>query len=479
MARTLGWIALTLAAIAPLTVGDHLPLLDWPQHLALATIVRHLDDPAWHFEMYELDARPLPYRLFPWVTALLPLPIGVAGRVVLALALGATPLALAFLLRTMGRDPRLAWLSFPLLYGKMLFVGFVPFLTGVPLWLAGTALADRQFRGHGRGWLLAAVAVATYFAHGWAALALLGSVAVLGAIHRPEWTRLAPLAPFLALLAYWTAIEMTDASLRTTPDHPYPPGLVFETPADALRRVPAFLFEVHRGHVDDVAFLVLLVVWAGLVVVRRDALLGVRDARLEILAGAFVVAYFVVPLHDGTAFDLPARTLYLGALLLPAFAGARPFDGRAALLVPVVAVGLVVPPFYAREMARFQSEASAVRELARHATAGGRTLGLVFDTGDAAPFASAPHLHAPQWFQVYRGGDASSSFAGFPLVPVRYKPGARLPSPDEWRPDALDLAQLAHWTRVLVRGRPAFAPPVFDGARTWESGSFRLVELAP
>src|SRR6185436_10811121 len=164
--------------------GDQLPFLDWSQHLALASIVRHLHDPAWHFDMYEIDPRPLPYRLFTWLTAFLPLPIGVAGRVVLGGTLVATPLSLAFLLRTMGRDPRLAWLAFPLLYGKMLFLGYAPFLTGVPLWLLGTALADRHFTGRGSGWALGIVAVATYFAHGWPALSLTVSVALLAAIHR-------------------------------------------------------------------------------------------------------------------------------------------------------------------------------------------------------------------------------------------------------------------------------------------------------
>ena len=99
MGRSLVWITLCIAAILPLTVGDQLPFLDWPQHLALASITRHLHDPAWRFEMYELDPRPLPYRLFTWLTAALPFSIGVSGRVVLGTSLVGTPLALAFLLR--------------------------------------------------------------------------------------------------------------------------------------------------------------------------------------------------------------------------------------------------------------------------------------------------------------------------------------------------------------------------------------------
>ena len=479
MSRSVVWLVLSLAALAPLTAGDQLPFLDWPQHLALASIVRHLHDPAWHFDMYELDLRPLPYRIFTWATALLPLPIGVAGRVVLGAALVATPLALAFLLRTTGRDERLAWLAFPLLYGKILFLGYAPFLLAVPLWLLGTALADRHFTGRSAGWGLGIVAVATYFAHGWPALALALSVGLLAAIHRPPVRRLAPLAPFVLLLAYWIFVTATDPTMRAAPDHPSAVGVVFEPPGKALGNIPAFLFEVHSGHVDDVLFTVLLLVWMALVIARRDAMTDWRGARLEILAGLFVVSYFVVPLQDGIAYDLPARNLYLLALLLPSFAGAVPFDRRELLLVPVVLVGLAVPAFYTRELWRFAAEARSVQELAAHASAGGRTLGLVYDTGNGEPFASAPYLHSPQWLQVYRGGDASSSFAGFPLVPVRYRPGARLPSPDEWNPGTLDFAQLSSWTRVLVRGRPAIPPPILAASQKWEAGAYQLYELPP
>ena len=479
MSRSVVWLVLSLAALLPLTAGDQLPFLDWPQHLALANIVRHLHDPAWHFDMYELDLRPLPYRLFTWTTALLPLPIGVAGRVVLGATLVATPLALGFLLRTMGRDERIAWLAFPLLYGKILFLGYAPFLTGVPLWLLGVAFADRHFTGRGSGWALGIVAVATYFAHGWPALGLALSVALLAAIHRPPVRRLVPLAPFVLLLAYWVVVAATDPTMRATPDHLSTVGMIFETPGEALGNIPAFLFEVHRGHVEEVLFTVLLLVWMALVIARRDPVTDWRGARLEILAGLFVVSYFVVPLEDGIAYDLPARNLYLTVLLLPAFAGAVPFDRREWFVVPIVLVGLAVPAFYTRELWRFTAQAQAVQELAARASEGGRTLGLVYDTGNGAPFESAPYLHSPQWFQVYRGGDASSSFAGFPLVPVRYRPGMRLPSPDEWTPGTLDFAQLSSWTRVLVRGRPHIPPPIFAGSRRWEAGAFQLIELAP
>jgi hypothetical protein len=134
-----------------------------------------------------------------------------------------------------------AWLAFPLLYGKILFLGYAPFLTGVPLWLLGTALADRHFTGRGlrmgarhrRGRDLLRARVAGPRAHGL-------RCACSPRFHRPPLRRLAALAPFVLLLAYWIAVTATDPTMRATPDHPSTLGVVFETPGEALGHLPAF-----------------------------------------------------------------------------------------------------------------------------------------------------------------------------------------------------------------------------------------------
>src|SRR5678815_520513 len=119
-------------------------------------------------------------------------------------------------------------------------------------------------------------------------------------------------------------------------DSPSTVGVVFETPGEALGNLPAFLFEVHRGHVDEVLFTALLLVWAGLAIARRDPVTDWRGARLEILARVFVVSYFVGPRGDGLADDLPARKRYPTAHLHPPCAGAMPFHRREMLAMPVL-----------------------------------------------------------------------------------------------------------------------------------------------
>jgi hypothetical protein len=233
--------------------------------------------------------------------------------------------------------------------------------------------------------------------------------------------------------------------------------------------------------VDDVLFTVLLVIWSGLEIARRDALTDWRGARLEILTGLFVVSYFVVPLEDGVAFDLPARNLYLAALLLPAFAGSGCRSTRREILVvpwcSSVSRSLRSTPASSGD-SRQRRGLSGSSPLARAKAAA--TLGLVYDTGNDEPFASAPYVHSPQWFQVYRGGDASSSFAGFPLVPGALPPRHARPALRRMESGHARLrSALVVDTRARARPDRRFPPPIFASSRRWEAGAFQLYELVP
>ena len=49
--------------------------------------------------------------------------------------------------RAFGRDGRIAWFAVPLVYNRLFFMGFVPFLLGVPFWLLTIAATERAFAG--------------------------------------------------------------------------------------------------------------------------------------------------------------------------------------------------------------------------------------------------------------------------------------------------------------------------------------------
>jgi hypothetical protein len=470
------WVfpALLVAGAAPICTGDLLPLLDWPEHLALASILRHYGDPAWQFEeTFEIDWRPLPYGLFHALTALLGLvlPLPLAGRLVLLVYVVGTPLALREVLRAFGRDERLAWFAVPLVYNRLFFMGFVPFLLGVPLWLMTIAATDRSFTNRGRAWIPGLLAALGYFAHGYAALAILGSVAVLALVHRPPPRRLLAFVPFTALFAWWvgTVVLHTDRNLAQDVEVPWQTDAIhWLWPSEALASVPDHLFEVRAGAFDETVAVLLVGLVALLVVLRRGPL-----DRFDLLAALLGLSYFFAPYGYGVNLYMSPRNLVLFAFVVVAFAGPEPFEGaRRWLLAPIAALAALLPAWHVATFRDFQRDAGDIRALAERAGPG-RTLGLIYENGKGEPWAEGVYHHFACWIQVYEGGDVSPSFVGFPNVPVRYRPGKRPPQPVEWQPDTFrPQLHAPFYDHLLVRGE---VPPGV-GAVVLEDGLWSLVE---
>jgi len=147
------------------------PLLDYPNHLARAFVLRHLHDPAFTFSnYYASDWGLYPYlgmdgsmfvldRLFP---------IETAGRVFLSLCALMFPAAAWFFLREAhpGEDWTAAW-ALLAAYNVFFLEGFLNFDLGLAVGMIAFALWLRWMRlGEARRWLGALVAVtALYFTH--------------------------------------------------------------------------------------------------------------------------------------------------------------------------------------------------------------------------------------------------------------------------------------------------------------------------
>ena len=56
------FIAATLSTLLPVWIGRYVPLLDYPNHLSVTFVWRHLGDPYWNFApYYTTHLVPLPY----------------------------------------------------------------------------------------------------------------------------------------------------------------------------------------------------------------------------------------------------------------------------------------------------------------------------------------------------------------------------------------------------------------------------------
>ena len=146
-----------------------LPIQDLPQHLASLRVVHevHTGGPA--SETYGVDLRHTQYLLFYVVGDFLAyfFQIRTAALLLFTAYMLGTVAAMHALLRSLGRDPRLALLVVPLLTNSQFLLGLIQFLLGVPLMLWGWSLAIDHLREGRRkdAALLAVVAALTFYAH--------------------------------------------------------------------------------------------------------------------------------------------------------------------------------------------------------------------------------------------------------------------------------------------------------------------------
>lgn len=88
------------ALLAPIRTVRYPSVVDYPNHLASAFVLAHLNDPAYHFRgFYAADWRPSPYLAMDVILMSLQrfMPIEMAGRVLLSLCVLAVPAAAFFL----------------------------------------------------------------------------------------------------------------------------------------------------------------------------------------------------------------------------------------------------------------------------------------------------------------------------------------------------------------------------------------------
>ncbi len=123
-------LAAAAALLVPIWSVPHLPLVDYPDHLARAFVLAHLDDPGFRFaEFYRADWGPYPYLFSDLALVALQklLPVELAGRLLLSLAVLALPPAVWFFLRQANREESstLAWWSLLFSWNFFLLCGFL------------------------------------------------------------------------------------------------------------------------------------------------------------------------------------------------------------------------------------------------------------------------------------------------------------------------------------------------------------------
>ena len=487
--------------VVPLWVTPFPPMVDYPQQLALAAILRWYGDPARRFrETYEL-ALWAPHGLFKLLVAGLAwvLPINVAGRLVVSLCLVAVGAGALALCRRAGRPAAYALLALALTYNYAFFWGFVDNLLAYPLVLGGAALADALFDRPftARSWLaLAGVGLLFYTVHLQFLLLFAGAVGWLALCRRPDWRRLAlwlsALVPGvgagLGAMVYGVlrspAGVITAYELRMRQAPPLRLPLLAK-----LRYVPELLF----GPTADssaVISLGLLLAVAVLAVVFRAPAAGREDllfrTRFATLAGWITFLYLILPEFRG-GYLIAQRIAPLAAMVAVTALPVPRADRRrlvawlAAALV-VFQLGQTLAGFI-----RFRTESAGLASLLEDTEPGQNLAGLIFDRNPSSWPSMPVYLHFPAYYQVFKGGRILFSFAELFQTSARFRRGQSwddlLTEWNEWSPQLFDYDRHAsRFHYFLVRGdrgdvADAFGgDPARRGLRGWQAGGWWLFE---
>jgi hypothetical protein len=513
--RRLPWAAAALWVL-PLWVVAFPPMVDYPQQLALAAILRWYSDPVRRFrETYEL-ALWTPHGLFKLLTAGLAwaMPIEVAGKLVVSASLLGVGWAALALCRRAGAPGWYALLALALTYNSIFYWGFVDNLLALPLALGGAALADRLFeRPFGaRSWLiLAAVCALFYTVHLQFLLLFVGMTGWLAICRWPGWRTfalwLSALAPGaaagLAVMAY--GVLRTPVGVISAYEQRMRSAAPFRLPlAIKLARLPDILFGTYPGRGGWVLLGLLAATAATAVAFRekssdvslfsrwKGGRLGeegrgdeglqtrggneterseLRDflfrTRFATLAGWVALLYLILPEFRG-GYLIAERVAPLAAMLavvaLPSPALAR--RRLVALLVAAVLVVQLGQTLFA--FLRFRAESDGLSAVLAGARPGENLAGLIFDRTSAVWPGMPVYLHFPAYYQVEKGGRILFSFAELFQTSARFRPGKSwddlLREWNEWNPQFFDYDRHGGRFRYfLVRGGPRDVLAAFRG----------------
>ncbi len=499
------WLA-SVAWVLPLWLTRYLPMVDYPQQLAMASILRYYNDPARMLQQAYEPALLRPQGLFEVIVAGLAwlMPIEHAGKVVLALSLALVVPAAVALCRRTGRPDWYALFALAVTYNHAFYWGFADNLLAYPLVLAGGALADKLFdrpRFGWREWLpLAGCALLFYAVHLQFLLVFVGLVGWLALARRPGPKRLAAwlstLVPGLALgmgVLAWAHLHaaevMTDYQDRLQSKLPY-----YRPFMEKIVNIPDEWF---GGYADAAQYLLLalllLAVLALLVPFPRSTRPAEGDhlyrSRFLVPVLGLVVLFFILP-EFVNGYFVAERILPLAFMLaVPALPVPPSLVRRrvAALLLGgllVLAAGQVSASFL-----RFGAEIAGLEEILHSAEPGQPLAGLMYSSL-ASEYAWPPVLiHFPAYYQVEKGGRIHFSFVQFFNSPVRYRPGQNwedglLVEWDEWSTRKFSYPRHGkHFRYFLVRGDPEHVSAAFGAypaeIRVRSAGRWFLIERLP
>lgn len=444
-----GSIAIVVVALFRTSL---LPLVDYPQHLALAGILRRmLSATAPERALFETNLLSYNSAFHVVVAALnVVVPIDAAGKLVVGGYVFLAAFATLSLLRATGRPRARAFLMVPILVGYSFAWGFINFSLGLAIQLVVLARViagppkDASDRDRLKYDVVTAI-VATLGAWTHLLATALGYMLMLVVIVVRVQTSREPFAtrigralrsglPLLPAIAYCVLVYYRQKQLAW---QNFEYGQYEGNDVFAMQKVKNFLEYATGLRADE---LDAKIVGVALGLLLLGALLrDPEDETPEIVKWLFVapvVAYFVIP-HvfwaTNFVFERISFLVVLGAVLFAPRATPRKEE---LLRLMYVSVGLGAAASFFLWMGAVGSEMADLDHVLAEMPKGRRVTGLVWSPKIEATYEWSL-LHSPAYYVARNGGEVAFSFTRTMSLPVHYKKETMPPDPPanfEWNP---------------------------------------------
>lgn len=476
--------AFCVLAASPLLFSHYPPMVDVPQHAAAIATLNNLSLPDFPYhDLYYVDwVRPyLGGYLILWGASQF-LPILVAIKLLIALAVIATPFVASLIRAHFGGDPRWDWLLLPIGYGFAFQWGFFNFIIGAPFVLLFLLSAFKYAEAPRlkSGLWLALFSFALLPIHLLVAAFGCGLAFLYVIAGRLQWKqKLLAALPFISPLPVVIIYLIAWVSEGGQASGEGPWGLSIYRPIELL----ATAVGLTSGRINAVIALLLLAL---------PFLLGARitnDRPRQMVFLAYLLWMMVGPNFIlGNFFTYNRFSLYAVPMLLvimtkPASTTRSvKYGSLLRALLAVVPVTLIVLLCF--QFANFDKESQGYRDIEARMQPQKRVLGLIYDN-QSAIFRLPMYLHFASWYQAEHSGAVDFSFSQFGLL-VRHKPDAAVAVSSQlaWQPRAFDWETNKGWLYdyFLVRSEDGIDSKIIETAEctvkyVTHSGSWWLYEI--
>lgn len=443
------WLAIAALCIA-LFFTRSLPLVDYPQHLALAGILRRMLDPAAPERvLFETNLLSYNSAFHVLVAALnVALPIDAAGKLVVSLYIVLAAVASLLLLRATGRPRARAFLIVPVLVGYSFAWGFINFGLGLAIQLIVLSRVLSPISGRRESTLrydviTAVIALLGAWTHllGTALGYMLMLVAIVVQVQTARETFATRLGrafrtglPLLPAIAYCVAVYFRQKQLSW---QNFEYGAYEGNDVFAMVKVKEFSAYA-TGLRADAVDAKILSIGLGLLVLAalfRDE----SDEAPPVLRWLFVasvVAYLIIPHVLWATNFVFERLTFLVVLTAILWAPRAKPNHEELLRLMSVSVGLAATASFCAFMRDVARETADFDAVVAEMPKGRRVTGLIWWPKIDATLQWSL-LHFPAYYVARNGGEVAFSFTRTMSLPVHYRRNTLPPDPPanfEWNP---------------------------------------------